>query len=518
MKNSPYVFILLASILFGTSACKRERLSYESQQMELNDLLATVDGESKIPDFSFAGFERNEKPMPDVPTVITITPRDGDDGQRIQDAITEVSQLPLINGYRGAILIKAGNYEVERPLIIGTSGVVIRGEGQGETGTVITSTAVVNSSEKFSLIRFLSANPNYKEIGSRLILDNDLIKVGATKIPVSSSSGFAAGDTVYLVKTPNQKWIDTLGMAQYDWTPATYTIAHFRTIKKVEPGALYLDIPVVDAMYGKLGGGYIVKATVPGKLSHCGVENLRLKSVYASDVDENHAWIGVQFSGVTNSWVKKVTTQYFAYSSVSLFNQSDFNTIEDCASLDPKSEPLGERRYAFNIDKGMGNLFQRCYSRYGRHDFVTGSRVTGPNVFLDCLSLDATSDIGPHQRWATGILFDNIAGPRLYAYNQGGLGTGHGWVGAQIMFWNCTAGSELAIDNPPTGVNWAIGCRGGYARGAGTFIAQGFAVTPRSIFVSQLEKRLGSEAVTRVTNQAQRNNTILDYLATWAGN
>ena len=77
--------------------------------------------------------------------------------------------------------------------------------------------------------------------------------------------------------------------------------------------------------------------------------------------------------------------------------------MEEVAQLDPISQVAGGRRYSFYVaGSGVGNLFNRCFAREGRHNFVTGSRVTGPHVWLDSLSVQNNSDEGPHHRWATG--------------------------------------------------------------------------------------------------------------------
>ena len=49
-----------------------------------------------------------------------------------------------------------------------------------------------------------------------------------------------------------------------------------------------------------------------------------------------------------------------------------------------------------------------CQSTEGRHDYVTGARVCGPNVFYNCTAFQTYADIGPHHRWAVGTLYDNI--------------------------------------------------------------------------------------------------------------
>jgi len=52
-----------------------------------------------------------------------------------------VSSRPLdASGFRGAVVLKAGYYRMATPLLIQASGVVLRGEGMSDTGTILIGT------------------------------------------------------------------------------------------------------------------------------------------------------------------------------------------------------------------------------------------------------------------------------------------------------------------------------------------------------------------------------------------
>ncbi len=474
-----------------------------------------------LPDFSFAGYERGGVPIPDVAVVRTVQPGPGDDLARIQQAIDETSALPLDgSGFRGAVLLSAGHYEIADSIVIQADGVVLRGVGQAQDGTVIE----LRGTGQNTAIRVQGAGSGLGEVsGSRRRVTTPYVAVGARTFQVESVSGLTVGDEVAVLRTPNQAWIDALRMAPYGWTPESYAIAHERRIAALDGHRVTVDIPLVDAMEDGFGGGALFKTQVEGRLRHCGVEDLRLESTWADETDEDHGWTAVRLSRVTNSWVRRVTVRYFGYSAVLIENGSNFNTVEETAMLDPKSKITGGRRYPFHVAGGMGNLFQRCYARGGRHNFVSGSRVTGPNVWLDCAADENHADDGPHHRWATGLLFDNVSSSELHVQNRKDAGSGHGWAGAQVLFWNVDQ-SEIICDAPTGAMNYVVGGVGARTQGSwapeepfGIWESLGTTVQPRSLYLQQLQDRLGPEAVMAVTVPAQRTRTVFDALRSWAG-
>ena len=93
---------------------------------------------NKIPDFSNAGYKGGGVPIPYVAIKEIVWPVLGDNSGNIQAAIDRVSALPLdASGFRGAVLLKMGEYELEKPIYIKASGVVLRGEGMSDIGTIL---------------------------------------------------------------------------------------------------------------------------------------------------------------------------------------------------------------------------------------------------------------------------------------------------------------------------------------------------------------------------------------------
>ncbi|HEY8943607.1 MAG TPA: hypothetical protein VIM73_05065, partial [Polyangiaceae bacterium] len=489
-----------------------------------------------LPDFSHAGYLGGGVRLPHAVVRETVSPGAGDDRARIQGAIDRVSaRQPDGSGLRGAVYLKRGTYEIGDPLRITASGVVLRGEGQGLDGTVLTAT----KAEAHALIEIEGEGDGLDEIANtRTRIVDSLVPVGSTRFEVESGS-YAVGDTISVVRTPNDAWIEDIHMdaSGFDkvcapgetedcsrpWTADSYAIAHPRTVVAVSGRRLTVDIPLVDTIEDAYGGGEIFERDpTAGHLRRVGIESLRLVSSFASATDESHGWDAVSLLRTNDSWVRRVTAVHFGHAAV-LLEQSNFNTVEEVAHLDPISQNAGNRRYSFYVVSGTGNLFQRCFSRNSRHSFVTSSRVAGPNVWLDSLAVETLNDDGPHHRWATGLLYDNIKTDMLHVQNRKDWGSGHGWSGAQVMFWNSEA-DQIISDAPAGAMNWVVGgigtkTEGSQAREAdfGIWESHGSHVSPRSLYLKQLEDRLGPGAVSLVTTPAQRSGDIYDDLERWAG-
>jgi hypothetical protein len=328
---------------------------------------------------------------------------------------------------------------------------VLRGEGNA-TEFKGTKTA------QYSLFYFSSnAGVNYISSSKKAITD-PYVPFGSNQVTVASGHTFVVGDQVMVHRIPKQSWVDLLTMAQWGWNFGSYDIYFERKVTAVNGNVITIDAPIVDIIDSAYAPGEVLKFT-SARIEKCGIENMKITSTYVSDIDENHCWEAITFNNIVNSWAQHVEVQYVGYAAVHILDAASFITVDSCQFLDPKSTLDGGRRYSFNVD-GQRSLVQNCYTRGGRHDYVNGSRTPGPVVFYNCIASQQNADIGPHHRWSTGILFDNIVGDLTMAVqNRENSGSGHGWSGAQTMFWNCD-GFRLVIQDPQWDyTNWAIGCK-----------------------------------------------------------
>ncbi len=516
--NSVYtlkkIFLLLSVCFCYNANGQLPLVSLENNSLKYT--LYSNQGENsklnRIPDFSYAGYKGGGVSIPNVPVVKTIESVSADCHKLIQDAIDEISLLaPDKNGIRGAVLLKKGIYVLTDSVVIRTDGIVLRGEGAGMDGTVIVATRKA----KCTPLQIRGSGSGYGEVaGSRVKIASAYVGTGSVSFDIPSGHSFAVGDKVVIQKTPNDAWIGILDMAQYGWVAKDYKVTFERKIVKIEGNTIHIDIPVVDAFQDAYGGAEIFKSSINGRINNCGIENIRIESYFAGNEDESHGWNAIILKRAENCWVKNIVAKYFGYACVNISDMSVFNTVEDCAMIDPKAVTTGGRKYSFNLESNSTcNLFNRCFTWGGRHDFVTGSRLPGPNVFLDCNAENTFSDIGPHHRWATGLLFDNVRGGQIHVQNRKDMGSGHGWAGAQVLFWNCNSyKNDIKVESPPSARNWGIGCTGLKQNGGGYWENWGNNVSPRSLYLEQLKERLGDQALINVTTDAQRNGNIWDDL------
>jgi len=263
----------------------------------------------------------------------------------------------------------------------------------------------------------------------------------------------------------------------------------------IKGSTLFIDQPVVMPLEKQYGGAEVFKYSFDGRISEVGIENILFESEYATETDEAHAWNAIDIDKVEHAWVKQVTSKFFCKSCVHITGNARYITVTQSRCLDPKSVITGMRRYSFDVN-GQFNLVRDCESREGRHDYVTGSKTLGPNVFYHCKSSGAHADIGPHARWSAGALYDNIVTDGdIDVQDRGNRGTGHGWTGTTQVVWNCTA-KRTAVQSPwVSGKNYAIGVKGekyeGRLKGRpdGAWNKAGQSASPPSLYLAQLRQR-----------------------------
>lgn len=453
-----------------------------------------------IPDFSNIGYRGSEVELPEVPVVKTLEAPEGDATNLIQNAIDEVSQMPLVDGFRGTILLKAGHYKVYGSLYLKKDGVVLRGEGDGyEEGEKMThlQAARYNTAD---FIVICGTKDKVEDTSASMNIIDEYVPVGRFWVTVSDPERFRVGEDVIVFRPGTQKWISDIRMDQIPgeapWSPGGYNMISERRITNIEGNVIYFDNPIMQALEPQYGGGAVRKSYYTGRVKNCGIENMRLSTYYKEDTDAMHCWKAIDINWAEHCWVKDVSAQYFVKSLAVLESGARYVTVKGCHCLDAKYQQSGSRAYSYHMDGAQLCLVIDCTSNRARHGVITGRQGVGPSAFVRCTITGNDAESGPHERCNVGTLYDNVSTVGTLAFrDRKGSGTGHGITGINQVAWNCVGKQGVCVENPyAAGRNFTIGSKSGNIwhqgdRPKGVWVRNNSPVFPVSLFDAQLALR-----------------------------
>ena len=532
MKKIIQNFLSGSFFCFAVISCCVAQFSAKSQWFYLNSqgklTYKTLERGDKIMDFSHAGYMGGGITIPSVPVKITLSPSAGDNSDAIQRAIDEVAKMRMVNGFRGTVLLKPGTYDCERTLKINASGVVLKGSGSGTDGTILNLTGKPHNCIE------VRGTVSSKLVGDSTIIADSYVPAGTYSFQVINASMFSVGDTIRITRHITDEWIKFMGMDQLvrsgkkqTWVSGDITTE--RIIRKIEKNKITVDVPLNDSYDSKYTGGSGVsvrKVTVPGMLTQIGIEDLRINAPPQSvTISEGHHR-AFTMSGLTDGWARNLEI----FNTVNSVSVTGKRITVDNISIIHDVPTLGAAKPADLNGSGQQILFNRCYIKGDNLFFFgTGAKVTGPVVVLNCVFL-GNGWIQPHQRWATGLLIDGCEVPDggIDFMNRGVMGSGHGWAIGWAVAWNCKAKSFLN-QMPPGSANWVIGSQGSPQRKAipgsnesgsivydslsilpeGIYDSHNSPVAPSSLYLAQLQDRLGKQAVSNSGYKVTESNLYI---------
>jgi len=483
-----------------------------------------------IPDFSYAGYRNGNDTIPYIPVIDTISPVEGDNTNHINNALFQAAYNPPDeNGFRGAVLLNAGIYEVRGELYMKFPGIILRGVGDGEdpeSNTIIYATG--NSPSQRTILTAgggTSSKWSHQVEGTQTNIISDTILIGENKFKLENISPFSVGDNIVIYHPCTDPWLETIdyGGTHSDdpnaepedipWEVGSQPIVFNRYITAIEGNEITIYAPVYSHLIRELSKAYIYKYSRSGIVTNLGIENIRFDiETSGSPTDEVHTWNAVDLYQIEDSWVKDCTFLHFGLSGVRT-NTATKITIENCKALEPVSIITGGRRYNFNAYTASQQiLFKNCHASEGRHSYVSnGMSWTSGIVFYNCTSEGAYAASEGHRRWSQGLLYDNhrelddarggYNRRRIGLYNRAYYGTSHGWASVNSVAWNCDVRTgQILIQQAPTTQNYAIGCFASLVAGYGdssfdepTGYIEGTGqagLNPQSLYMAQFNERM----------------------------
>ena len=129
------------------------------------------------------------------------------------------------------MLLERGTYDVAGTLRIAASGVVLRGSGSGEDGTVLRVTGAPHR------VFTVGGTGTWQPDATRANVTDAYVPAGASTVTVDSAAEFRAGDQVVIQRAATEAWIRFMNMDTLtrDGKPQTWLkpgtiITHDRTI------------------------------------------------------------------------------------------------------------------------------------------------------------------------------------------------------------------------------------------------------------------------------------------------
>lgn len=338
---------------------------------------------------------------------------------------------------------------------------------------------------------------------------------GSSSFAVSDAAGFAVGDAIEIRRPVTEAWVKFMDMHNLvrdgrpqTWMRAGSTTTCERRIAAISGAKITLDVPLsdsFDAKYLNPPGTQVVRIQPPARLSHSGIENLHIESPPQAISHSQPHFTALRING-EDCWVRDVVIDE-TMNSVGIGGRRI--TLQRVA-VNRKALHQGSSRPAEFAPNASQVLLDRCSVTADNVWYVaTGGGQAGPMVLLNC-TFRGNGRAESHQRWSTGMLYDNcrVLGGGMDFRNRGSMGSGHGWSMGWGVAWNCVA-DDYVIQQPPGAANWMIGCTGrsrpmprpfgsGPNLPQGIIDAHGTPVTPQSLYLAQLAERLGPQAVMNI--------------------
>jgi hypothetical protein len=531
------VFLCLFLVLAGCD----DETPWRSQLYPQDWAPGYTDTEGRfLHDFSYAGYHRGERQLPDLSTVdsvdVTKHPYHADPtGQtdttmQIQAAIDDVAAQG-----GGVVFLPQGEYRV-RPqgegraaLYIDKDNVVLKGAGRGKT-------KIYNDQTEMRFKDVIRVSPRREHDYNWLWHQETITKITqdisepTKKILVEDLEGLRVGQWIFVRSRATDAFIAEHGM-QGVWTEDKLVgQVYLREIQAIERDrkVIIVDIPI---RYRVLVRDEARISKVPRLLKQVGLEDfsIGMKDVRRKELDRHeynspgtkaykvHQAHAVKFNHTVNSWIRRVST----YKPKD--NRKDFHvlsmglnlvsvrsiTVDNCMFHKSVYQGHGGNGHMFAIG-GSDNLIKDSVASKGRHNFQIYGLVATGNVIFRSASVQSKEPSDFHMHLSPANLIDNLTLKRDHysALFRDSHDHGHGTT--QSVFWNIHSNgidslqglSWHAIETAQFGHGYVIGTSGrassvkaekddrtvpiDWVEGA----KKGKGLKPQSLYLDQLERRM----------------------------
>lgn len=506
--------LLLALVMFSHSLRAAEVSAFWENFLNAGDRSAA----GILTDFSYAGYQRGEKPIPDVQApVFRVTdfgaiPNDGRSDEGPIRAALEAAQ----KAGGGVVLFPSGRFDVwmerdhVRPIVITSPNIVLRGAGSSKGGTLIrahhsafkpgqyrVSEADLNKIPYLFMFQTSGMERAAEAKAPKARLGADA-KRASFEIPVDSVAGFKPGDWIQVTAKSLELNAQLLAglMPEATWRRLRdgLSICESHQIEAVTGNHLLLRQPMLLNIPQTAGAQVSTRRVI----ENVGVEDLAIQGSWRTPffhhrgMLDDEGWDGILFDGVANGWVRRCSFLNMN-SGIYLKGAIQCSLLQNRFSGTP-----GHYNAAARSDSSF-NLLGLSQDTAGQlHAASTGNRSAGTTVWRWKLLPDQSIDSHGNAPYAT--LIDRVDGGTMT--ESGGPEVAFPNHLRWMVFWNFSfngTGRKQPIAfwgaKPCFVKPLFVGLHGQrVVFDQGTLEAdehQGAPVEPESLYEAQLELRLG---------------------------
>jgi hypothetical protein len=463
-----------------------------------------------LPDFSFAGYERGEKPIPERAPEVSVKDFGATGDGKTDD--TAAFQRAVRDGAGKVIGIPAGRYILSDVLEISTAGTVLKGAGTDKTTLAFTRglqairpTAAETGDGKPTtawswsggLVWFKGASVTGSELST---VAAPGARRGDTSVPVTDPSKIKPGDEVmisvkddtsgsfvnYIFRGKPQDAQKLTGKLGYRYAAR---------VREVKGSSVVLDRPLRFDLKPEWSAS--LRRFQPS-LQQAGIEDLAFdfpRAPYRGHWEED-GFNAVQFENCAHCWARRIAIRNC---DSGVFTKGWFCTVSDLVFTATRAaQPKGQTGHHGLQIEGADNLVTRFDFKTRFFHELTVAHSIG-NVLSDGEGKFLTLDhhkAGPYENLFTSL---DTGDTGREAWNSGGPpGVGqHSAAGA--TFWGIRGKRDIGVppaDWGPPGLVF-VGVRGFVAkpyRPAGCHYEGIGAINPPNLHLAQLARRLGGAA------------------------
>lgn len=495
----------LLSFAFLVSAAKAKPQEYSQLWGKAGENWST---QSRLPDFSFAGYHAGEKEIP-TPPVRTNVRAFGAKGDGVADD-TAAFKAAIAATDRGAILVPAGRYRITGFIDLKKSNLVLRGEGANKSvlyfdrtltdvepkwGATTTGQRTSSYSWSGGFVRILGEETTAVQLA---FVTAPFAQRGDEWLPVSTTDRMQVGQWI-VIKMTEDKNKSLLRWLYNDETVSVNAskpqdIAQVARVREVDAGKQRIRLDRALRYELRAVWKPLVEAFAP-TVTESGVEHLGIEFPpvpYAGHFTEL-GYNAFDVQNVAHCWIRDVRI-HNSDSGISL--KGTHCTIDQVVLTSQRAPTKGETGHHGIAITGADNLITRFdFRQRFIHDLTLEMATCAGNVFSEGRGVDLCFD--HHKRGPHANLFTNIdcgAGKRVWA-SGGGDGRGKNSAGWET-FWNLRSVSPIAYPSKGFGP-WSINVIGIKARDAGETVPEGKwyeaiapdALSPANLHTAQLAKR-----------------------------